>query len=212
MLVHVDRIGKYAILGQTLDDAAGEALDKGANLLKLGYPGGPAIEKAAEGGNPAFYKFPRGLEHPKHHAYSFSFSGLKTALLYYVREHPTYAGSGDPAYSAVGPVPSPGAVRLSDVAASYQEAVFDGLLTRAGRALEAYPVKAFACVGGVARNKRLRAKLEELARGRGVELMLAKPEYCTDNAAMIAAVAAHHAAEGIKPSVELDIDPNLPLV
>ncbi|HEY8241307.1 MAG TPA: tRNA (adenosine(37)-N6)-threonylcarbamoyltransferase complex transferase subunit TsaD [Kiritimatiellia bacterium] len=192
MLVLVEQIGRYRILGQTLDDAAGEALDKGANLLKLGYPGGPAIEKAAEGGNPAFHKFPRGLEHPKHHAFSFSFSGLKTALLYYLRDHPEF--------------------NLRDVAASYQEAVFDGLLTRAKRALEAHSAKSFACVGGVARNKRLRAKLEELARGHGVELLLAKPEYCTDNAAMIAGVAAHHAAEGIPPSAALDIDPNLPLV
>jgi N6-L-threonylcarbamoyladenine synthase len=204
MLIRAERVGHYELIGQTLDDAAGEALDKGANLLGLGYPGGPAMEKAAEGGDPGFYRFPRGLENPKGRAFAFSFSGLKTALLYYLRDHAVRANA-----DASGP----GAVLLRDVAASYQEAVFDALVGRAEHALEAHrDTRTFACVGGVARNKRLRSKLEQAARAHGVDLLMARPEYCTDNAAMIAGVAAHHAAEGIPATLEMDLDPNLPLV
>ncbi len=169
--------GEPALLGQTIDDAAGEALDKGAKLLGLGYPGGPEIEKAAAGGDPRAVAFSSGIR-LKDTArtgglspdYCFSFSGLKTALLYHVRGLPS-----PPAGSA-----------LADICASYQEAVFAALISRVHRALQAEPYAAFACVGGVARNKRLRAMLEEVAADRGVPLWLAAPQYCTDNAAMIA--------------------------
>jgi N6-L-threonylcarbamoyladenine synthase len=200
-LVRIERVGSYKLLGQTLDDAAGEALDKGANLLKLGYPGGPAIEKAADGGDPAYVKFPRGLGH--HVAgelageldrdLCFSFSGLKTSLLYYLKDHPDVLTNG----------------RLKDIAASYQEAVFDALLVRLKRAVERHPVAAVGCVGGVARNRRLRDKLERLARERGVRLLLARPEFCTDNAAMIAAVAAATGSIVRTGSDDLDVQPDL---
>ena len=195
MLLRAGDDDSCALLGHTLDDAAGEALDKGAKLMGLGYPGGPAIEMAAMGGNPAFYRFPRGLEQKKDRGLNFSFSGLKTALLYYVKANPRMFDNGT----------------LRDVAASYQEAVFDALIDRSGRAIEQTGAKGFACVGGVARNKRLRAKLEELASRLGVELIIAKPEYCTDNAAMIAGVAGAQLAAGKTIAMNPDVDPNLPL-
>jgi len=195
LLISSGEGGESELLGHTLDDAAGEALDKGAKLMGLGYPGGPAIELAAMGGNPAFYRFPRGLEQKKDRGLNFSFSGLKTALLNYIKANPRVFDNGT----------------LRDVAASYQEAVFDALVDRSDRALEHTDAKAFACVGGVARNKRLRAKLEELAARRNVKLIIAKPEFCTDNAAMIAGVAGAQLAAGKTIAMNPDVDPNLPL-
>ena len=198
-LLRMDGPGAYRLLGQTLDDAAGEALDKGAHVLKLGYPGGPAIEKAAAGGDPGFVRFPRGMEGQApgestgglDRDLCFSFSGLKTALLYYVRGRPAVLSDGS----------------LKDVAASYQEAVFDALLARTERAIRRSRVAALGCVGGVARNRRLRAQLEALAAREGVRLLLAAPEFCTDNAAMVAAVAGTPGA--LVRRGELDVRPDL---
>jgi N6-L-threonylcarbamoyladenine synthase len=197
-LIRMEAVGSYQLLGQTLDDAAGEALDKGSNLLHLGYPGGPAIEKAAAGGDPAFVKFPRGIQHRVAGALAgelerdlcFSFSGLKTSLLYYLKDHPETLENG----------------RLKDVAASYQEAAFDTLLSRLQRAIERHPAVAIGCVGGVSRNRRLREKLERLSREHGVRLLLAQPEFCTDNAAMVAALAG---APGslVSTHANLDVQP-----
>ncbi len=200
-LVRMDGVGRYRLLGQTLDDAAGEALDKGANLLKLGYPGGPAIEKAAAGGDPAYVRFPRGLEQGGvtgreeglEPDLCFSFSGLKTSLLYYLRKHAVSADDGT----------------LRDVAASYQEAVFDALVGRVERAIEREGVRAIGCVGGVARNRRLRGKLDQLAASHGVRLLLARPEFCTDNAAMVAAVAGYPASGARRGDPHLDVTPDL---
>ncbi|MGD9781709.1 MAG: tRNA (adenosine(37)-N6)-threonylcarbamoyltransferase complex transferase subunit TsaD [Kiritimatiellia bacterium] len=202
MLLEMLAVGHYRILGQTLDDAAGECLDKGANLLGLGYPGGPVIERAAQGGNPAFVKFPRGLEHAKNRKTDngldvetcFSFSGLKTALLYHLKNHP-----GDREN------------HLADLAASYQEAVMDSLATRAGRALKATGARTLACVGGVAKNAVLRAKLEALVRRRGAALRLTPMAYCTDNAAMVAAAAGLRELAGIGNPPAVEADPSLPL-
>jgi N6-L-threonylcarbamoyladenine synthase len=189
------------LIGETLDDAAGEALDKGAHLLRLGYPGGPAIEKAAEGGDPARVRFPRGLDLETGAGlrgglkgrYSFSFSGLKTALLYYVRRNPSLFDDGS----------------LRHVAASYQEAVFDALVDRARNAMRDAGCDVLACVGGVSRNLRLRRKLEELAAALGVRLLLARPEFCTDNAAMVAGRAHARALRGDFMELSADVDPNL---
>lgn len=202
-LIEMLAVGHYRILGQTLDDAAGECLDKGANLLGIGYPGGPAMERAAQGGNPAFVKFPRGLEHAKSRTTDngldvglcFSFSGLKTALLYRLKNHPEDREA-----------------HLADVAASYQEAVMDSLATRAGRALVATRARTLACVGGVAKNAVLRAKLEALTRRQGAALRLAPMAYCTDNAAMVAAAAGLRALAGLGNPPGLEADPSLPLV
>ena len=197
-LFRVDGLGRYRLLGQTLDDAAGEALDKGASLLKLGYPGGPAIEKAAEGGRPDFFRFPRGLGHRGHadpsREYSFSFSGLKTALLYYLKDQPE----------------SPGSAHFADVVASYQEAVMEALLARVGKALERERVRSFGCVGGVSKNLRLREKLGRLAEKHRVGILLAPLEFCTDNAAMVAGLAgARRSWLSSAESQALDAAPDL---
>jgi N6-L-threonylcarbamoyladenine synthase len=201
-LVRLDHVGRYQWLGQSLDDAAGEALDKGANLLQLGYPGGPAIEQAAEGGDPAFLSFPRISIRPSHRTgggldpdLCFSFSGLKTALLYALRRRPELLEKRN----------------LNDVAAGYQEAVFDALLDRVERALEKAPYRSFGCVGGVARNRRLRARLEETARRHGLPLHLAPLAYCTDNAAMVAGLAGATGGPPPADPATLDVQPDLRL-
>jgi len=202
-LVEMRAVGDYRILGQTLDDAAGECLDKGANLLGLGYPGGPVIERAAQGGNPAYVRFPRGMEHAKNRTTEngldvemcFSFSGLKTALLYRLKNHPEERTA-----------------HLADLAAAYQEAVMDSLATRAERSLQASGARTLACVGGVAKNAILRAKLEALTQRRGVQLRLAPMAYCTDNAAMVAAAAGLRELAGIGNPRAIEADPSLPLV
>lgn len=182
-LLRIEKPGVCRVLGGTLDDAAGEALDKGAKLLGLGYPGGPELEKTARGGNPRAVEFPRGgLRHRDPGSplrLDFSFSGLKTSLLYHLRAEPA----------------PPDGTRLADIAASYQEAVVDALASQCARALEAQtasdapPYRSFACVGGVARNTVLRERLSALASAHGLPMLLAAPDYCTDNAAMIAAAA-----------------------
>lgn len=197
-LIEVDGLRSYRTLGRTTDDAAGEALDKGASLLGLGYPGGPAIEKTAADGDPNAVRFPRGdvrsdsktgALHPE---YCFSFSGVKTALLYHLREHPLDPGDDQ---------------RRSDLAASYQEAVVDSLIRKLERALDDYPDHRVACAGGVGRNRRLRERLEAVAEARGRHLILTDPAYCTDNAAMIAGLGGvllergeNAPADGIRPS------------
>jgi len=198
-LVRVDGIGRYRRLGETLDDAAGEALDKGAKLLGLGYPGGPAVEQAGLQGNPRAIAFPRGTVAPgaepsgMYANCCFSFSGLKTALLYYLKEHPEAAS----------------APALADVAASYQEAVIDALLDRLAGAVRRENVRTVACVGGVARNRRLRERLDRLAAEQGLDLLIAPFAYCTDNAAMVAALAGAQPIRAAENSAALDVQPNL---
>ena len=199
-LIRMDGVGRYRLLGQTMDDAAGEALDKGAKLMNLGYPGGPVIEKAAQGGNADFIRFPRGTDRTPGGRFGeldrdlcFSYSGLKTSLLYYLRDHPAALENGG----------------LRDVAASYQEAVFDALLLRVERALKADHYAALGCVGGVARNQRLRAKLDYAANKHGVPLLLAQLEFCTDNAAMIAGLAGTEGALVRMDDGTLDVRPDL---
>lgn len=202
LLVRMDAIDSYHVLGQTLDDAVGEALDKGATLMGLGYPGGPEIERAAKGGDAQRHAFPRGLQGsggevcgtlPRDRC--FSFSGLKTALLYTLRDHPEYK-EGE---------------ALAHLAASYQEAAFDALLDKLERTVKEEGVRHMACVGGVAKNQRLRAKLEEAAVRTGATLHVAPLTYCTDNAAMIAGLASARAMRGLPLVPVQDVHPNLPL-
>ncbi|HMP76547.1 MAG TPA: tRNA (adenosine(37)-N6)-threonylcarbamoyltransferase complex transferase subunit TsaD [Kiritimatiellia bacterium] len=202
-LVDYGGAGRHQLLGRTVDDAAGEALDKGAKLLGLGYPGGPALEQAAASGNPHAVPFPRGdvrNERRDLHVHRpdlcFSFSGLKTALLYHLRRQPV----------------APETQAFADVAASYQEAVLDTLARHVERALEGGGHRALGCAGGVARNRLLRARLAAIAAARGIPLLVAEPDYCTDNAAMIAALGAALLANGAPPTpIDADIDPNWPL-
>jgi N6-L-threonylcarbamoyladenine synthase len=202
-LVLMRETGKYALLGSTIDDAAGEALDKGAAVLGLGYPGGPVIQKTAEGGNPAAIRFPRGLDQSDRGKWiykydrdlCFSFSGLKTSLLTHVKNL-DHVPKGD---------------ELRDIAASYQEAVCDALVIRVERALEKITVKSFACAGGVSMNKVLREKLERLSEATGIPLLLCPPAYCTDNAAMIAGAAYEKVRLGFAGKEPGDVNPSLRL-
>ena len=195
--------GQYELLGSTIDDAAGEALDKAAAVLNLGYPGGPIIQKTAEGGDPNYIRFPRGLDNVDRGKWAykyerdlcFSFSGLKTALLTHVKKL-DHAPVGD---------------ELRDICASYQEAVCDALAKRVERALKRFPVKSFICAGGVSMNKVLREKLTKLSEKTGDPLLLCPPSLCTDNAAMIAGVAYEKIRFGKAGLEPIDVNPNLRL-
>ncbi len=171
LLAAVRERGRFEILGQTLDDAAGEALDKAARQLDLGYPGGPAIERVAAGGDPEAFSFPVPMRDEP--GLDFSFSGLKTALVYAVRD------------LAPGELES----RTADLAASFQAAVVAQLTSRLERALDAESWGAVALGGGVAANTPLRDGIAAICVRRGLRLKLVAPELCTDNAAMIAAAA-----------------------
>ena len=169
ILAHATGVGTHEILGQTVDDAAGEAFDKVAKLLGLGYPGGPEIERRAENGNPAAIDFPRSMLNDG--TDNFSFSGLKTSVLYFLRRNPQH--------------------RLEDVCAGFQEAVVDVLVGKAVRAAENLQVKTVSASGGVSVNRRFREKLGAECAERRLRLLLAPRALCTDNAAMIAALACY---------------------
>jgi N6-L-threonylcarbamoyladenine synthase len=160
-LARVEEPSSYAVLGQTLDDAAGEAFDKGARLLDLGYPGGPELDRLARAGDPEAFSFPRSAPGEL----DFSFSGLKTALLYRLRDEPD--------------------ADRADLAASYQRAIVEALVARTRTALEREGLERLAIGGGVAANSELRAAVEQL----GVAVWVPPTELCTDNAAMIAGAA-----------------------
>jgi N6-L-threonylcarbamoyladenine synthase len=172
-LFHCRTALDFELLGATIDDAAGEAFDKVAAILGLGFPGGPAVEREAANGNPAAYRFPRSFLHEAR--LDFSFSGLKTAVLY------TVHGQG----VSRGAPPPPGPLR-ADVAASFQQAVVDVLAGKARQALRQAGLKRLAVGGGVAANRALRAALEALAAEEGAELFIPPLALCTDNAAMAA--------------------------
>ncbi len=180
LLAHVERHDGFEVLGRTLDDAAGEAFDKGARMLGLGYPGGAALERLAAGGDPHAFSFPgsrsersRGGRGANHSAFQqsldFSFAGLKTALLYKLRELPA----------------ADAAARAADLAASYQAAIIDTLMLRAEQALERSGIDRLALGGGVAANGELRRRLQ----GLDATVHIPPPALCTDNAAMIASAA-----------------------
>ena len=163
MLILMEAHGQYRLLGQTLDDAAGEAYDKVARYLGLGYPGGPIIDEMAGSGDPEHVRFPRAMVKD---GYDFSFSGLKTSVVNYVRKNPDVADV--------------------DIAASFQEAVVDVLLTKARRAVHEHGAKGICLAGGVAANSALRARVAEVAAKDGINAFVPSRSMCTDNAAMIA--------------------------
>jgi N6-L-threonylcarbamoyladenine synthase len=172
-------------LGSTVDDAAGEAFDKVARVLGLGFPGGPLIDRAArEGGDRAAIAFPRGLTGPQDPPFDFSFSGLKTAVARWVEARER---AGEP-------------VPVADVAASFQEAVGDVLTRKAIRACRENGVDHLLIGGGVAANSRLRALAEERAVAAGIRMRVPRPKLCTDNGAMVAALGSELVARGARPS------------
>ncbi len=198
-LVRVDSLREHTLLGQTIDDAAGEAFDKGANLLGLGYPGGPIMDKLGREGNPAAVTFPRGRAKRERGLIDgmdsdlcFSYSGLKTALLYHLKAHQ---------------IPEYDRERLTDVVASYQEAIVDSLVKKTAKAMDG--IKTLAVGGGVSLNSRLRARLTEYAGQHGKQLLLAEAKYCGDNAAMICAVAGLGLGSWGDAMTECDASPNL---
>lgn len=183
--------GQTLLLGCTRDDAAGEAFDKGAQMLGLDYPGGPAIDRLARQGNPKAVRFP--LSRLRKSSLEFSFSGLKTSLLYRLR------GMDEAARTA----------QAADLAAGYQEAIVRVLVDRAFVAVRSSGVAALAVVGGVSANSRLRALLTARAREEGIRLALPPMAYCTDNAAMIASAGRQLLISGQQPSADLEIIPSL---
>ena len=192
-LVVVRDYGEYEILGCTRDDAAGEAFDKVARAIGLGYPGGPKIDKISREGNPDAVKFPRAKVDGS--SYDFSFSGLKSAVLNYLN---TCEMKGIEIHTA-------------DVAASFQKAVVDVLVEHSLNAVRAYCFKKFAIAGGVASNSALRAAFENECAKRKIEFYYPSPVLCTDNAAMIGAAGYYEYLKGTRSGCDLNAVPNLKL-
>lgn len=188
---------EFDLLGSTIDDAAGEAFDKVASMLGLPYPGGPAIQKAAERGDPAAYRFPRALLGDRE-VLDFSFSGLKTAVRY------TVAGPGKPDFGNI----HLSQTQVADLAASFQEAVVDCLVGKAMLAVEKTGLNTLCVGGGVAANSRFRTRLGEEAKRSGVTLHAAPLPLCTDNAVM-GAIAVERFRAGRFESLDLDVLPGL---
>ena len=192
-LVKVTDYGEYEILGRTRDDAAGEAFDKVARAIGLGYPGGPKIDKVSCEGNPGAIDFPRAKI--ADNEYDFSFSGLKSAVLNYLNQCEMKKEE----------------INTADVAASFQQAVVDVLVGHSMDALERYGFNKFAIAGGVASNTHLRAAMEEACKKRNVEFYRPSPILCTDNAAMIGAAAYFEYIKGVRSGWDLNAVPNLKL-
>ena len=210
ILAHVTGIGQHRILGQTIDDAAGEAFDKVAKLLGLGYPGGPEIDKLAKRGNRDAIKFPRSmLDDP---SYNFSFSGLKTSVLYFLKKHPLVEGRARP--PGAPPIPTNGktlSARREDICASFQEAVVDVLVGKTIRAAVAHGARSVSASGGVSINSRFREKLGAACAEHGLRLLVTDSQLCTDNAAMIAALAYHKLRDGQASDFSLEAAPSIGL-
>ncbi len=192
-LVVVKDYGQYEVLGRTRDDAAGEAFDKVARAIGLGYPGGPKIDKVSKDGNPEAIRFPRAKV--AENEYDFSFSGLKSAVLNYLNAAKM---KGEEIVTA-------------DVAASFQKAVVDVLVEHALEAVEKYGLKKFAIAGGVASNSTLRATFEQACKERDIAFYHPSPILCTDNAAMIGAAGYYEYIAGARSGLDLNAVPNLKL-
>ena len=189
LLVEVRDVNDYRVMGRTVDDAAGEAFDKVAKMLGLGYPGGPEIERHARSGDPTRFDLPRSMLDSRDH--NFSFSGLKTAVRYLL---PKLKGD-----------------YVADVCASFQRAVVEVLVQKTVRAAREVHANAVTLSGGVSCNQELRKRMRSACEEAGLRFLSAKPDLCTDNAAMIAFVAWQRLQAGLVSSVTEDIDPNLVL-
>jgi N6-L-threonylcarbamoyladenine synthase len=189
-LMQVDGVGGYRLLGETQDDAAGEAFDKTAKLLGLGYPGGPALSALAERGRPGRYRLPRPMLSSGD--LDFSFSGLKTAVLMLARDNPSAAHA--------------------DIARAFVDAVVEVLVAKCARALEASGLTRLVVAGGVGANRQLREALDVQAKARGFDVFYPEPELCTDNGAMIAFAAAQRLAAGAAAAAHaFSVKPRWPL-
>jgi len=182
--------GDYACLGKTRDDAVGEAFDKVAKALGLGYPGGPVIDRLARDGDATAFRFPRARL--KRGRFDLSFSGFKTAVWQHVRDHP------------------PTAEEIPDIAASVQEALVDMLVAATAEALDATGAERLVVCGGVSANRRLRERMGVLGEERGIEVVVARPALCTDNAAMVAAAGWPRLAAGESDGLGVEADAALP--
>ena len=192
-LVSVKDYGEYEILGRTMDDAAGEAFDKVARAIGLGYPGGPKIDKLSKEGNPQAIHFPRAKVASSE--FDFSFSGLKSAVLNYLNQCEMKGEE----------------VCAADVAASFQKAVVDVLVNHSMEAVEKYHLDKFAIAGGVASNQTLRLAFEEACREKGIAFYCPSPVYCTDNAAMIGVAGYYEYIRGVRHGYDLNAVPGLRL-
>jgi N6-L-threonylcarbamoyladenine synthase len=195
-LFRVYGFGKYERLGQTRDDAAGEAFDKVAKLMGLGYPGGPIIDELSKKGDPNAIRFPRALLGKD--SFDFSFSGLKTAVVNYVKSHPE-------------PVEDYPEGLIRDIVSSFQEAVVDILVRKTLRAVQHQGLRRVVLSGGVAANGRLRQRMGEEAAQYRVKLYIPSPSFCTDNAAMVGVVGYEYLKRGIRSDFSLNAFANLPL-
>ena len=193
MLVHMPQDHRYEVLGQTVDDAAGEAFDKIARFLGLGFPGGPALDRLARTGDPNAIAFPRAMADSGD--YDFSLSGLKTAVLRYVRAETEAGRTVDPA----------------DLAASFQEAIVDVQVAKTIRAAREKGVRTILLGGGVVANTRLRERIEAEGAAAGLRVLFPPIELCTDNAAMIACAGASRLARGERTSFDVGAEPGLEL-
>ena len=192
-LVIVEDYGEFEIIGRTMDDAAGEAFDKVARAVGLGYPGGPKVDKAAREGNPHAMEFPRAKVGGS--AYDFSFSGMKSAVLNYINQAQMKGET----------------ISVPDLCASFQNAVVDVLVSRAVAAAKEYGYDKLAIAGGVASNSALRQGMKEACDKEGLKLYYPSPIYCTDNAAMIGAAAYYEYINGARAGWDLNAVPNLKL-
>ncbi len=195
-LVRVDGIGQYRLLGESLDDAAGEAFDKTAKMLKLPYPGGPQVAKLAESGMPERFTFPRPMV--KHPGLDFSFSGLKTYTLNTVHEHANEEGVVDDQIRA-------------DIAHAFQRAVVETLVIKCKRALKQESLSQLVMAGGVSANKELRSGLEQALAKTNAKVFYARPEFCTDNGAMIAYAGCQRLLAGQADTLAVIATPRWPM-
>ncbi len=195
-IYHVRGFGDYTVLGQTLDDAAGEAFDKIAKLLELGYPGGEVVEKLASTGRPDAIDFPRA--YLSKDSLDFSFSGLKTAVALYVKKWRNQKTGENK-------------IKIADIAASFQAAVVDILINKVIAATAQVGVKSVVLAGGVGRNNHLRGKLQKMMKKEGIDLYIPSPEFCTDNGAMIADAGYHRIKKGERDDLTLDARSRFPL-
>ena len=192
-LLHVKGYGDYEIMGRTRDDAVGEAYDKVARAIGMGYPGGPKIDAAAKEGNPDAIVFPR--VYLEEDSFDFSFSGIKSAVLNYLNKARM---TGEP-------------INVNDVAAGFQEAVVEVLVEKTIRAARARGVEKVAMAGGVSANSSLRKRMLEKCSENGFSLNVPSPVYCTDNAAMIGSAAYFEYVKGVRDGLNLNANPNLKL-